>query len=183
MKRVIPALFLFLILAIQGLPAKSFDTLKSALKQTLAQNSGSELNKKTVKITKNQAAFMQKEFGSLIEDGEKFKIFMGKDTEENVLWYAIEMVDILERYGSYHRWVHVFNPDLTVKQVFLVELTDEYSYALDNDSFLQQFSGRSVSDLNISSNIDAVTGATMSSDLLVNSIKMAHYIIDQMINK
>jgi hypothetical protein len=126
-------LFLLLV-TVSKINGKEYITLKESLKRVLSE--GETVFKKEVRLSKQDVDFLNKTYNSDHFDGEKLTIFYGKNAKGEITWYLMSMVEMLREYNSYHNWALSFNADMTVKKVFLIKLLDEYSFALDNEKFL-----------------------------------------------
>ena len=174
MKRLTACVALFaFVLASTG--AVRYETKKDALKAIFKNHS--TVMKKDVKLTAEDAKDINGKFGGGHRKGEKFSIYYAKGDDGEVELYAVTMLEILEKYMAYHTWIIVFNSDFTIREVVMIELTDEYTFGMSSPLFLDQFAGKTAGDCVITETVDAVSGATMSSELFVTSLEKAEYLI------
>lgn len=172
--KTIAVLILMLSLAV-SLHALKVAQLKDALKTALPAG---KAFKTEITLTDETVAAMNAKFNSDYFKGEKFTIYSSKDEKGKILGYAVYMVEVLTKYNTYHRWVFAFDDKKNYQNVFLLEMTDEWSQRINNAAFLKQF--RNVKDINklkVNDTIDAVTTATESTELLILSIKKADYVL------
>ena len=155
--------------------ALRYESNKDALKRIF--NSYGKVMKKDVKLTQDDADMINTKFGGGHRKGEKFSIYYARDRSGKVELYAVTMLEILEKYAAYHTWVIVFDASLTIQKVVILELTDEYTFGMSSALFLDQFAGKKASECVIGDTVDAVSGATMSSELFVTSLEKAEYLI------
>ena len=167
---------ILLILSQFNLSALQYIKKGEALKMLLPADQ--KLYKEKIKITKDQAAYLNDEYNGDYIKGEKFIIYFSRNEDGDITDYAVLMTEIIYEYSAYHIFAIGFNGDKSVKEVIIVELTDEVVYIMNNELFLDQFKDSRPEELELSENIDAVTGATESSELLILSIKKARYLID-----
>jgi hypothetical protein len=170
----ITILFL-LLLNISIVNGKEYISLKESLKRVLSE--GETVLKKDIHLSKQDVEFLNKMYNSDHFDGEKITIFYGKNAKGEITWYLVSMVEIIREFNSYHNWALAFNADMTIKKVFLIKLLDEYSFVLDNENFLNQFVSKESMTLSLLKNIDGISSATMSCNLLIGSLKKAEFLI------
>ena len=64
-----------------------------------------------------------------------------------------------------------FSPDLTVRQVRVLKYREQYGGAIQNQTWLSQFSGYTASQLlHLGHNVDGISGATISADALTRGV-------------
>lgn len=166
--------FLVLVaLGLAALPALALDftPLGQALKEALP--TGDQAFQTTVKIDADQA----KRLGGGYRAGESFTVYYTKGPSGAVTGRALELKEVLVKYGVLHRWVIGFRPDGTVSAVVVTRLGDAHAFPVSDKRFLAQFGGKSPAGLQLGSGVDAMTGATESSQLLVDSVVRAQNLV------
>lgn len=178
MKKCI-SFILFILIIITSTQAVRYESQKNALKDIFSGYS--KVMKKDVKLSKSDAEEINAMYGGGHRKNEKFSIYYAKNDSGEVDLYALTMLEILDQYAAYHTWVIVFDKDFVIKEVVVLELTDEYTYGMSSPVFLDQFQGKKHDECEIADTVDAVSGATMSSELFVLSLKKARHIINKQI--
>jgi hypothetical protein len=174
MKRL-TAIIVLLAIVLVSAGAVRYESKKKALKEIFKNHS--TVMKKDVKLSIEDAADINDKFGGGHRKGEKFSIYYARNDAGEPELYAITMLEILEKYMAYHTWVVVFDSEFTIQKVVMIELTDEYTFGMSSPLFLDQFSGKKAAECVIAESVDAVSGATMSSELFITSLEKAEYII------
>lgn len=166
--RMVLVLGLFLI----ALPLAALDlpALGQALKQSLP--SGDKVFQTTLKIDAAQA----KTLGGGYRAGETFTVYYTRDGTGAVSGQALELKEILVKYGVLHRWVIGLKPG-KLTGVIVTKLGDAHAYPVADAKFLAQFGGKPLEGLALGAGVDAMTGATDSSQLLVESIGRATHLV------
>ena len=104
-------------------------------------------------------------------------------TEEGDVWFYEISVGSEEAYDGSLTVIVDILPDGTVRNVFYFELheTPGKGMLCGESAFLDQFSGKNVSAFVLGSNVDAVSGATITSKATVNAVNAAldffHHVI------
>lgn len=173
-----------LILLLSLLPflsfGKSYLSFGDALKSVLP--TGQKLFKEEITLDKTQAKYLNKKYESDYRKNEKMTIYFTKDDQENITGYAIVLEDILWEYVAYHKWAIGYKPDGTINGIGIISLTDEYTFEMPDPRFLGQFKDKLPKDIKMPGNVDAMTGATMSSELLLSTTFKAWEIIQYLNN-
>lgn len=95
-----------------------------------------------------------------------YTIYVGRDANNEVTTRIL----ILEQYWRtcYHKYAIALLPDGKVNEIVVTELNCPVAYPINRKSFLGQFRDKKVGDatkrVRLGNDIDAITGATMSSD-------------------
>jgi hypothetical protein len=161
--------------------AVEFMSLKEAIKHFLPE--GSSPYKVTKTIPDDKYAALKKKYH--LKDTPDFKdtlkkgpytIFLAKDANKKPAMYIM----ILEQYWRtcYHKFAVGVTPDGAVKEIVVVELNCKYAYPINKKSFLKQFKGKKAPGgkavkIEVGKDIDAVSGATRSSELTAIIIRRA----------
>ncbi|MDJ0761496.1 MAG: FMN-binding protein [Myxococcota bacterium] len=163
---------LFLMVAPKAAMANKYMSLKEAIKYFLPE--GSKLSKvsKTIPDDKFEATkkrFRLKkstDFKEKISKGP-YTIYVGRDAGGSAKMYIL----MLDQYWRtcYHKYAIGIEPNGTVKEVVVVDLNCKFAYPINRKSFLKQFKGKNASNrskapVEVGKDIDAVSGATASSD-------------------
>ncbi len=154
---------------------KNYLSFGDALKGVLPQDQ--KLYKEVVQLTKVQAKHLNKTYDADYRKNEKLTIYFTKDESETITAYAIVLEDILWEYVAYHKWALGYTPQGELRGIRIINLTDEYTFDMPDPRFLKQFDGLMPADIKMPGNVDAMTSATMSSELLVSSTFKAWEII------
>lgn len=120
---------------------------------------------------------MSRRYDSDYKKNETLTVYYTKNSQGAVTSYAVVLTNILWKYVASHEWALAFNPDGSIRGIRILSLTDEFTYDMPDLRFLSQFEGLLPDDIRMPGNVDAVTGATMSSELLVRSTEKAWEII------
>jgi hypothetical protein len=164
------SVFLLALLTLP-LPALDFAPLGQALKQALPATD--QAYQTTLKIDADQSRQLAGGFRA----GESFTVYYTKNAAGSVTGRAVELKEILVKYGVLHRWVIGLRPDGTLSAVVVTRLGDAHAFPVADKKFQAQFSGKGVAGLALGTTVDAMTGATESSQLLVDSIGRARSIL------
>lgn len=85
-------------------------------------------------------------------------------------------VMVEEAMGRYHtfKFMVFVNPDLVVKKVYVLQYDEDYGSEITSKKWLQQFKGfNPQSEIKYKQNIDAISGATISSKSITEGIRDA----------
>jgi hypothetical protein len=161
-----------LALAFLALPlaALDFTPLGQALKQALPPDQAYQT---ILRIDTDQA----RQLSGGYRAGESFTVYYTKNAAGTVTGRAIELKEILVKYGVLHRWVIGLRPDGSLSAVVVTRLGDAHAFPVADPRFLGQFPGKPATGLALGSHLDAMTGATESSQLLVDSIGRARALV------
>lgn len=161
---------------VMGLPARAYAIkymgLKEAIKYFLPE--GSTLSKVTKTIPNDKYEATKKRFKLKSTDDFKetlphgpYTFYIGRDAAKKPTVY----IAILEQYWRtcHHKYAIGFEPNGKVKEVVVVELNCRFAYPIKRKSFLKQFSGKHTVkgkkvEVEVGKDIDAISGATMSSE-------------------
>jgi hypothetical protein len=168
-------LTLAILLIFQAADAKDYFTLKDVLSKEAGK--GQTVLEKSFALPDALAKELNSKFSGGYSRGEKFTVHCITDTAGSVATFFLPMTEVLEEYGSYHKWALVFFADMSIRNMYLIQLTDEYSFALEDAAFLNQMKGKRAMSLKMGEGIDAVSGATMSCELALESLKKAEMIL------
>lgn len=100
------------------------------------------------------------------------KVYYSKAGNGAVEAYAFVLTEILARCGGTHKYCIKVSSAGQVEGVQILELNCHHSFGINSEWFLDQFEALNVSNAD-STRIDAVTRATMSSDLTYDVVRRA----------
>jgi hypothetical protein len=160
------------------LAANTYMELKDALKLLLP--AGQKYFKIDIALTAEQAKVLNTKWGdSGYVKGDPFALYYSKDASGKVTGYAMEMTEVLVKFSSSHKWVIGVKPDMTLSGVAMIEITNDHAYGLSAKAFQAQFTDKNPATLQLGKGIDAVTGATDSCQLVIDSAQKVLYLISQ----
>ena len=161
--------------------ATEFMSLKEAIKNFLPEGSSPYKVSKTIPDDKYEALKKRyhlkdtSEFKDTLKKGP-YTVFVAKDAGKKPTMYIM----ILEQYWKtcYHKFAVGVTPDGTVKDIVVVELNCKFAYPINKKSFLKQFKGKKAPagkavEIEVGKDVDAVSGATRSSELTAIIIRRA----------
>ena len=144
---------------------------------TLADNNLLEGNQKRVNKTLNklwvESTILTNEIKGVSTkiESKYFELYTLKvDSKDTGFLYFTEAPSKVETFV----YMIVFNPDLTIKHTQVLEYRENYGAEIMSKRFLKQFAGKSNGEgLEFNKDIDGVSGATISSHSITNSVKKA----------
>jgi len=167
-----------LLLLIAGLSlsagATTYNNLSAALKQVLP--AGQKAFKTKVVLTAAQAKTLNGFGDGDFMADDPIDVYYTKDATGKVSGAAIQVMEVLKRWKSYHTWVIGVAPDGKLTGVAMMDLPDHYGQPLAAAGFLKQFPGKPAATLTLGKDFDAVSSATESCRLLTASIKRAAWL-------
>ncbi len=125
-------------------------------------------------------AFQEYKTEKHILDKQEFKVYSILKDKEVIGWAV--MVDEM---GKNKPITFLVGIDIhgKVLEVYVLEFRDLFGSEIKRRSFLRQFQGKSMNDtLTVGHDIDAVTGATISSHAAASSVKKAIKVIEELHN-
>jgi hypothetical protein len=154
--------------------------LKDALAGAFPKDS--KFFKNDAEMTDEKAKIVNDACKTFYRKGDKVTIYVAKDANTNIIGFCMVTVKILSPYASMHRIAYLFDGKKNLTQIAILELSDakSYAYKINDKGFLEQF--YKIKDLSKSvwgKGIDAVSGATESSQLLFDNLKSSLYILNQ----
>jgi len=156
-----------------------YGSLKGVIKKSLP--TGGFAVKDSVVLTKEQANAVNAIYSDAgYKKNKKIIINVLKNMDSTVCGYVVRVKLVLFEFESLHDYAIVFAADKkTLTMVEILQLNDEYAEKLKNgDLFLKQFKNvKDPDSLKLGKNIDAVTEATISSDLTISAVKIVKYIL------
>ncbi len=78
-------------------------------------------------------------------------------------------------------YVLLFDKDLTVLKVIVVDYPGDYGYEINSKNWLKQFIGYQGEELNYGSDIDAISGATISANSITTDIQKVHSMLKKLL--
>jgi FMN-binding protein len=133
---------------------------------------------KGAKIMKASKALTPEQKKRLIQDygwtpkKDKFVFYVGRDTGGNALAYVIIVSEIFNT--CFHKYAIGMKTDGEVIDAVVVELSCPRATPINRKSFLKQFRKKRHTDpLTIRADIDAITGATLSSESTAQATRKA----------
>ncbi|MBK8803299.1 MAG: FMN-binding protein [Fibrobacteres bacterium] len=157
--------------------AATFSTLPGALKQILP--SGQKAFKTKFVATTAQANALNAFGDGDFREGDAYDVYYSKDPDGKITSMAIQLEEYQPKWKSRHNWVIGLGNDGKLSGIGIVELTDKYSYPLAQPEWLKRFSGKPAAQMAFGNGVDAISGASASSQLLIESIHRAAYIASQ----
>ena len=173
-------LALFLVLAAAAVPASAntYMELKEALKLLLP--TGQKYFKQDLALTDAQAKVLNTKWDNDgYEPGDPFTLYYTKDSSGKVTGMAMVMNEVILRFTSSHTWMIGVKPDLSLSGVAMLEITNYHAYGLSSKAFQAQFTAKNPATAKLGNGIDAVTGATDSCQLVIDSAQKVLYLIGQ----
>ena len=84
-----------------------------------------------------------------------------------------------ENYEPFY-YVVLVNPDLTIKQIKIIEYYSEYGYEITSKRWLAQFMGKTGCDLSYNKQIDGISGATISVKSMIYDVNNTCRMMEQL---
>jgi hypothetical protein len=158
--------------------ANTYMELKDALKLLLP--TGQKYFKTDIALTAEQAKVLNTKWGDGgYLKGDPFVLYYTKDAAGKVTGMAMEMTEVLLQFSSSHRWVIGVTPEMKLSGVAMIEITNDHAYSLSGKAFQAQFVGKDPATVKLGKGIDALTGATDSCQLVIDSAQKVLYLIAQ----
>lgn len=168
--------FLFLLFPVR-VYGEVYLTEEEALKTAFPE--ADRIEKKTAVINKAQREQIEKMSG-INRPSSLFTYYEGIKGNETTGYAVIKKI---RAKLSYITFIVITDNKGITERVTMMEYNGLYGSGIKNETFLRQFRSKSVNaPLSLNSDIDAVTGATISSRVLTNAVKeiLAYlYIITQ----
>jgi hypothetical protein len=165
-------LALSFIIALAGQAhANKYMGLEEAIKYYLPQGSKVFKVSKSIPADKLEATKKRFRLQSTVDFKEvltpgPYTFYVGRDASGAATAYIL----ILEQYWRtcYHKYAIGIEPDGKVKDVVILELNCRFAYPINRKPFLKQFKGKQAEPgkkvpVEVGEDVDAVTGATLSS--------------------
>lgn len=132
---------------------------------------GAKILKATKSLTSEQRQRLIRDYGWTPRK-EKFVFYVGRDAGGKALAYVIIVPEIFNT--CFHKYAIGMKPDGEVIDAVVVELSCPRATPINRKSFLKQFRKKRHTDpLTIRADIDAVTGATLSSESTAQATRKA----------
>lgn len=77
----------------------------------------------------------------------------------------------------------VFTPDLKVKKVVVVDYPGDYGYEISSPGWLNQFIGYTGGGMNYGSDIDSISGATISANSITWDVIQVHEMMEKLVEE
>ena len=78
-------------------------------------------------------------------------------------------------------YIVIFETDFSVKSVDIIKYREQYGGAVENKEWLSQFISKTVeSELELNSNIDGISGATISAKAIAKGVKRILYLVNNL---
>jgi len=154
--------FIFAILILLGAsftPEKSASFRKKADKNLARIFMGKQIEKKSVDADEKYIA------ESRFKNIEIFLLMSAKDS----VGYLV-FTSSMGRYESFDYMI-VYNPEMTVKEIVILNYTSSHGGEVASQKWLKQFIGYEGKHLKYGSDIDAISGATYSATSLVKDVE------------
>ncbi len=169
-----------LLIIIQSIGAADFPTKKAFIKRNLP--TGSKMKKVSLALTEKQQKELKKSY-NLPKVDEKITFITANSAEGKVVGSYAFIFRLLKQYNEPHTVGIALNADGSLKEVALVGTHSEYGTRINKKSFLGQFAKKSSSELSIGDDINAVSGATMSCQVVVDVVNMASAAYKEFLKK
>lgn len=156
----------------------TYATFSEALDSLLPE--GGFIEKDTIVINKKQAKELNKICYTGYKKEKAIEINILKNKDKTVDSYVIRLKLTIYEFESDHDYIIQFGEDKKLlRKVDVLELNDEYAELTKQDDFFyNQFENvGDVDTLELDENIDAVTEATLTSELTINAVKAAKYLL------
>jgi len=156
------------------------DTLFLNTLKTLTPKGG-KFDKKFITLTKEQLKEINKKYNSTYKTNDTFTIYTIKKSDTKIESYVLQLKRTIEEFESVHSLLFQFEPNkTTLREVKILELNDDYAKLVQKSPvFLKQFKNvLNINKLEVGKTVDAVTEATMTSELIVEAVKIASYILN-----
>ena len=156
----------------------TYTTFAEALDSLLPEDGF--IGKDTVVINKKQAKELNKICYTGYKKGKAFEVNILKNKDKTIDSYVIRLKLTIYEFESDHDYIIQFGEDKKLlRKVDVLELNDEYAELTKQDDFFyKQFVNiGDVDTLELDENIDAVTEATLTSELTINAVKAANYLL------
>ncbi len=154
-----------------GGPAQAvkYMSLGQAVKNFIPK--GAKIMKATKKLAPEQRQRLVRDYGWTPKK-DKYVFYVGRDGDGKALAYVVIVPEI---FGTcFHKYAVGMKPDGEVIDVAIVELSCPRAMPVNRRSFLKQFrKKRHIDPLTIKADIDAVTGATLSSESTCQATRKA----------
>lgn len=156
-------------------------TLKEALKMSLQAEGAKSLTKKEHVLTDEQKAHLKKIFGFDAE--EKYLMYTGLDAEKNPIGTAI-IVNIAGKEGPLQMVVAVRPETGAVYNLGFTIFGEERGKPAATPAYLKQYLGADAKKpFVIGKDVDAVTGATWTSESVSDGVKVAVNVYNYLVLK
>lgn len=160
-----------LLMLLCGGPARAvkYMSLKKAVKTFIPK--GAKILKATKTITAEQRKRLIRDYGWTPKK-DKYTFYVGRDADGKALAYVIIVPEIFNT--CFHKFAVGMKADGEVIDTVIVELSCPRAMPINKKGFLKQFRKKRHTDpLTIRSDIDAVTGATLSSESACQATRKA----------
>ncbi len=144
---------------------------------------GKKIYQKFVTISASDEIWMKKEL-NWSPPKRKYKVFYVKSNDGSPEKYAVVLEDVLSICGGLHKYSVTIDKYGAVDNVKILELTCDRSYCINVRSFLSQFEEFNIHNHKEKGmNYDAISGATLSTDLTRDIVRRALVLMAILTNK
>jgi hypothetical protein len=149
--------------------ALKYMSVEQAVRQFLP--SDAKVTKITLSVTPEIRTRLIRDYGWK-PDKDKYTFYVGRNGDGQVAAYVMIVPEI---FGTcFHKYAIGLNPDGEVLDVAIVELSCPRAMPVNRRSFLKQFMHKTHKDaLTTNADVDAVTGATLSSETTARATRKA----------
>ena len=169
MKKLLVLLPFVILLCGGSAHAVKYMSLKKAVTTFIPK--GAKILKATKALTSEQKKRLTLDYGWTPKK-DKYTFYVGRDADGNALAYVIIVPEIFNT--CFHKFAVGMKPDGEVIDTVIVELSCPRAMPINKKAFLKQFRKKRHSDpLTTRSDIDAVTGATLSSESACQATRKA----------
>lgn len=168
-KKLLVLLPIFIMLGGGPAQAVKYMSLKKAVTTFIPK--GAKILKASKTLTPEQKKRLVSDYGWTPKK-DKYTFYVGRDADGNALAYVIIVPEIFNT--CFHKFAVGMKPDGEVIDTVIVELSCPRAMPINKKGFLKQFrKKRHIDPLTIRSDIDAVTGATLSSESACQATRKA----------
>jgi hypothetical protein len=170
-EKIIVGIWIFMIITvIAGVAEAQISySVKDAVGSLLGE--GHKIYQKEIGLTKDVKQVLKEKLWWEPQESS-IKVYYSKTPDGAVEAYAFVLSDILLKCGGVHKYCIKVSSKGQVEGVKILELNCPYSFAINNERFLNRLKLLNVTNAD-KMHIDAVTGATTSSKLSVMIIRRA----------
>ena len=154
-------------------------TLKQGLKVMLQQRGAKSLKKKEVKIGEQEAATLQSRYG--FKPNKGYRIYTGLDADKQPIG-SVVVADIEGKEGPLQLLVALEPDSGAVQNIAFTLFGEERGKPAMKKAFLGQFIGfKTGNAFKLGKDVDGITGATWTSESVVEGVKHAVSIYDHFV--
>lgn len=127
----------------------------------------------------DQISLLRVSLDQTIDDRPAPGLMLYKLYDNNSLLGYLIITTAKGRY-DYFDYMVIYNPDLSIRMIRVLEYRSEHGYEISNTKWLSQFDGSIGCDLNYGHDIDAISGATLSASSITNDLSVLCKFLGQL---